>query len=249
MGKPWPNIHHWLVPQQPPRRRRTMALLTVLLLLGLGHTIVLRLLAWPLLAGDSPTACNYFCIHGGELGADGFEPFDAAVAWHDKLEGRKILLLVPHTSRIVEIGAVPSFEQTCRKELNKRGISSGKIRVIHSDASNVWEEAHAMADWLKERPGETVVLACSPFTSGRLRYVLNKVLGAASANRVQLATLPDPGCSPETWWRSRKGVKEFMYAWLELMYSWAHRNYARPNLPNAVEFQHDMRAKIGEAPR
>ena len=98
-----------------------------------------------------------------------------------KPAGRKILLLLPHDSRIVEIGAVRSFEQMCRSELDKRGIPPADVWSIRAEARDVWDEAHAMADWLKEHPGATVVLACSPFGSGRLRYVFNKVLGPADA--------------------------------------------------------------------
>ncbi len=104
MGTIWTKIR---------RCRRTMIGLAVLLVLALWHTVILRMLAWPLAAGDSSAACDYYCLHGGELGVDGFEPFDAAVGWHGKSAGRKILLLLPQTSRIVEIGAVRSFKEMC----------------------------------------------------------------------------------------------------------------------------------------
>jgi hypothetical protein len=228
--------------------RRTVILLVVLVLLGLGHALILRLLARPLAAADSSAACNYFCIHGGELGAEGFEPFAAAAAWHGNPPGRKILLLLPHASRIVEIGAVRSFEETCRSELDKVGVPDEDIWPIRADARNVWDEAHALSDWLKERPDATVRLACSSFSGGRLRFVFNRVLGPADAQRVQLATLPDPKRPADAWWRSRAGVKDFMYAWLELAYAWTYRGYPRVQPPDAATFQHDIRARIGEAP-
>ncbi len=228
--------------------RRTLIVLAVLVLLGLGHAPVLRLLAWPLEASGSSAACDYYCIHGGELGADGFEPFAAAAAWHGKPAGRKILLLLPRATRIVEIGAVRSFEEACQSELDKRGIPAADIRPIRADARDVQDEAHALSDWLKEHPDATVRLACSPFSSGQLRYVFGKVLAPADAERVRLAILPDPGCPPKTWWRSRKGVREFMFAWLALIYSRAEAADARPAPVGAATFQQEIRARIGEAP-
>jgi hypothetical protein len=243
----WPNIRRWLVARQRPGRR-TIFVLAVLLLLGLGHALILRLLAWPLAAGGSSAECDCFCIHGGELGADGFEPFDAAAAWHGKPAGRKIILLLPRMTRIVEIGAVRSFEQTCLSELGKRGVPPEDIWPIRADARDIWDEIHALDSWLKAHPDSTVSMACSPFTSGRLRYVLKKVVGPANAARVRLLWLPDPGSSVDTWWRSRRGVKDFMYAWLELIFAWVEGDQARPFPVGAATFQQEIRARIGEAP-
>ena len=130
-------------------------MLAVLVLLGLGHALILRLLTRPLLASGSSAECDCFCIHGGELGADGFEPYDAAAAWHGKPDGRRIILLLPRTTRIVEIGAVRSFEQTCLNELSKRGVPAADVWPIRADARDVWDEAHAMDDWLTAHPDST----------------------------------------------------------------------------------------------
>ena len=123
---------------------------------------------------------------------------------------------------------------------------SGSIRA---EARDVWGEAHAMADWLQEHPGATVVLACSPFGSGRLRYVFDKVLGPADAARVRLTLLPDPGCrigklvaQPQR----REGVHVCL-AGIDLCLGGRGRRppAARWGLPR---FKQEIRAQIGEAP-
>ena len=73
--------------------------------------------------------------------------------------GRKILLLLPPDSRIVEIGAVRSFERACRSELDKRGIPPADVLSLCAATHDVWGEARAMADWLPSHPGATAVLA------------------------------------------------------------------------------------------
>jgi hypothetical protein len=242
----WPNMrshaHAWL-----PGRRMAIAL-AVLVLLGLAHPVILRLLARPLVADDSNAACDCFCIHGDELGADGYEPFETAAQWRREQGGRTILLLLPHESRVVEIGAVRSFEQTCRNELAKRRIPSADIDAVHCDALNIWEEARGFSAWLKGHPDATVRFACCPMGSGRLRYVFNKALGPDDARRVHLATLPDPSFSADDWWQSRTGVKAFMYSWLDLAYAWAYPDSPHPYPSDARTFQDEVRARIGRAP-
>jgi hypothetical protein len=247
MHRARPNIRRWFVFKRPLTRRTTF-LLAVLLILALLHAAILRMLAWPLEAAPSSTSAAYYCLRGDELDVDGFEPFDHAAAWHAEAPGRKILLLPPPDSRIVEIGAVRSFEQTCRNELDKRRIPPSDVVSTRTETRDVWGEARAVADWSKKHPGATVVLACSPLSSGRLRYVLNKVLGPADAARVRLAWLPEPGTSIDSWWRSRRGVKTFMYAWLEMIYAWAEGDDSRPVPAGAAAFQQAIRARIGEAP-
>ncbi len=230
------------------RRRRTLIVLAVVVLLGLGHALILQLLAWPLLARESPLSANVYCLHGEELGVDGFEPFEHAAAWHAEAPGRKILLLLPPDTRVVEIGAVRSFERACRSELDKQRIPPSDVVAIRAEARGAWSEAHALAEWLKEHPGSTVRIACSPFTSGRLRYVFDKVLGPVDAERVGLAILPDPKCRIESWWRSQAGVKAFMFGWLDLIYARAKGAAPRPLPARAAAFQDELRKKIGEAP-
>ena len=225
-----------------------MIVLAVFVLLGLGHAFILRLLAWPLMARESPPQADFYCLHGGEFSADGCDPFDHAADWHAEAPRRKILLLAPPDNRIVEIGAVRSFERMCRSELEKRRIPPSDVMVIRTRTRDVWGEAHAMADWLQEHPAATVVLACSPFCSGRQRYVFDKVLGPADAARVRLTSLANPGGVTEAWWRSRSGVKDFMYSWLELIYAWAEGDDAQGLTAGAAEFQNAIRLQIGEAP-
>jgi hypothetical protein len=244
MSTAWPAIRRWLIPKRIPRRR-TLIALGVVVLLVFGHALILRMLAWPLVAGDAAAAGDCFCIHGGELGADGFEPLDAAARWHGSSAGRKILLVLPRDSRIVEVGAVRSFEQTCRSELKKRGIPAADVISIRAEARNLHDEACALSTWLQANPDTTVLFACSSFGSGQLRHVLDKVLDPADVKRVRLAALSDPACTVETWWRSRRGVKEFMYAWLGLLYAWVEGDSHRPVPPHAARFQDEVRARIG----
>jgi hypothetical protein len=226
--------------------RRTQFALLALIVLALLHPLVLRLLSWPLQSFDPPTTTDFFCLHGGELGIDGFEALRRASAWQRQTKGT-ILLVSPRTTRLVEIGAVPSFEQTCRRELKKYGVSEANVETIRGDVRNTWDKARALDDWLKKHPQANVSLACSPFASGRLRYIFNKVLDRRDSARIRLVSLPDPVSGSTSWWRSRTGVKDFMYAWLDMAYTCCVGDDEPAPQPSAAEFQKNVMAEIREA--
>jgi hypothetical protein len=228
--------------------RRAIFWLSMLAALLVLHPLILRLLARPLQAADSSASSAFLCLHGSELGIDGFKAFDRAVEWQRETVGT-VLLLLPRATRLVEIGAVPSFEQTCRRELAKRGVPENNVELIHADARNTWDEARALSDWLNRHPQATVSLACSPFAGGRMTYVFNKVLDPSARSRVRVIPLPDPASTAKGWWRSQSGVKDLMYAWLDLAYAWWMGDDAPAAQPSAAEFRKTVTAAIGEAPR
>src|SRR6516165_10364719 len=88
-------------------RRRTLITLLVLLTLVALHPLILWMLAWPLQTAYSSSTTDYYCVHGRELGLDGFQTLDRAAEWHRKTGGT-ILLMLPRASRLVEIGAALS---------------------------------------------------------------------------------------------------------------------------------------------
>jgi hypothetical protein len=230
--------------------RWIVILLAVLIMLGLGHAFILRLVAWPLTAkGALSWQAGFYALHGDEYGADGFEAFDSAAAWYAEAPGRKILLFLPPDSHLVEIGAVRSFERTCRSELDKRRIPMSDVLSVHVASRGAAAEARVAANWLAEHREATVMLACSAFRSNWLRQVFDNVLGPADAGRIEFVMLADPKCRPENWWKSRAGVKEFMYGWLELIYGWSGGDKDCRHPTGAAEFQQEMRTKIGEAPQ
>ena len=190
----WSNIRKCLAFRRPSRR--TSIALAIVLFVVVAGAILLRVLTWPLLAQGSAPQADFYCLHGAELGVNGFKAFDHAAAWHAEAAGRKILLLLPPDSRVVEIGAAPSFEAMCRRELDKRGISPSDVGAIRTAVGGVWGQAHALQGWLREHPGATVAFACSPLSSGRLRYVFDTVIGRADASRLGLTWLPEPADPP-----------------------------------------------------
>ena len=231
-----------------PSRRVWVALAIVLIGLGL-HAPVLRALAWPLIANEPAQDASYLCLHGTEHCVDGDDAFDRAADWYHEDSAREILVLDSPPSRLVEIGALPSLEQRCRRELVGRRVPDEAIQRLAGRAIDDWDGAHVLADWLRDHPAARIALVCSRFNGGRLRYVVGRVMEQGIAARIRIVAPPTPHGVERNWWRSRDGVKDFMFAWLGLVYAWSEgENRLAPQSWTIAEYQAMLRETFGEAP-
>jgi len=94
--------------------------------------------------------------------------------------------------------------------------------VIHGRSRTVWDDARGIQGWLSEHPDEELVLVCSPFAGAARRRVLDCVLGPRDAARAHLFSFPNPWFDTAHWWRSRTGVKHWMFGILDLAYVWLY---------------------------
>jgi hypothetical protein len=229
--------------------RRLAVVLALVSLVWLVHRPLLRGLARPLISDERQGECDAICLHGTEMGADGDRCYEEATARWQQLPSRSILLIEPQPRRLSELGAVPSFEAFCRSQLGKRSVAAGAVRLIPGRARDVWDEAHVLGSWLEANPGRRVSLLCNQFSSRRIRYALDHVLGPEDAARVDVVPLTDRLVDEDNWWRSRQGVKNFMFAWLGLIYT---VRYGEQRVPptrwSVAEYEEMLQAKLGDAP-
>ena len=168
-----------------------MAALAVAAILA-GHGPLLRMLSWPLVDEQAPGEAALRCLHGNEYGAEGDPTLDESVQWCREAPGRRILLLEPRPHRVVQQQIVPSFDEMVRRELIARGVRGAAIVTVPGKAGNDWEKARLLGAWLQQNPTAEVLLVCDRFHSGRLRYVLDSVLGRELAGRAGSAPWPIP---------------------------------------------------------
>ncbi len=211
------------------------------LLLGLALFGCLWLLRAPLLSGmarlliaDGPP--GEFDVVWVRPECDGV--FDVVAGLYREAPSRRIVLVEPAPIRLVQVGLVPSFEAICRREFGARGIPQNAVTVVGRGARNGWEEARAAAEWLHAAPDARVLLLCDRFRSGAERSILNAVLGPDAAARVRILALPSRNYDETDWWRSRKGVRQFMYATLSRLYvGWAGEPKEIPERQSPEDFE------------
>jgi hypothetical protein len=228
---------------------RLAILLGVISLVWLVHGPLLRGLARPLVADRPQGECDGICLRGTDFGADGDRCYEEAAARWQQLPSRAILLIEPWPYRVSEMGAAPSFEALSRRQLDVRGVEAGAVRLIPGKARDVWDQARSLGAWLEDHPSCRVEFLCDRFYSRQVRYALDHVLAAEDADRVDVVPLSDRLVDEDNWWRSRKGVKDFMFAWLALAYTVRQGEHrAPPTRWSVAEYEEMLQAKLGEAP-
>jgi hypothetical protein len=228
---------------------KTAVVLAIVAGVGLGHAPLLRLLARPLTDQQPQDEAAFLCLEGDEYGVEGDPTFDEPALWYHEAPARRILLLEPCPHRVVELGVVPSFEQMARRELTRRGVRDVAIVTVEGPMRDEWENARRLGAWLDENPAAEVALLCGRFHSSQVRYALDAVLDRQSAARVRIRALADPEYNETNWWRSRRGVKGFMYGWLGLLYAWGEgEERIAPAGWSARKYQSVLEETYGKAP-
>jgi uncharacterized SAM-binding protein YcdF (DUF218 family) len=200
----------------------------VLTAVVLGHGPALRMFAWPLVDDQPSASAAVLCLQGDERGVEGDATLDEATGWCRSVPAGRILLLPPWPSRVVEMEVVPSFQQMVRRELTARGVDASAIVALPGKARDDWDKARRLGEWLEQNPGAEVMLLCNRFHSGRMRHVLDAVLGQTAAAHVRIRGMASSDYDPAYWWRSRQGVKDVMFGWLSLAFSWGHGRQPDP---------------------
>ncbi len=243
-------------PGQPPGRRswrRRAGILLLLLaaaaVLAVGYRPLLRAAARPLVCDQARCGGEFLCLEGGELGVSGENCFQLAADWCRQASTHRILLLAPLRSRIVQIGAVPSFKEHSRWALARRGVPDRVIQPVPGAGQDDWQRARLLKTFLADHPQAELALVCSRFRGGQTRYVLDAVLGP-DATRVAVLGLRSAAYDETDWWRLREAMKDFAYAWLGLACAWWEgADRVVPRRWTVAEYRALLRKTYGEAPR
>lgn len=171
------------------------------------------------IGGDVEANCVWIRTCDG-LSGDGVACYDwAAMLFHND-RSRHMLLSVPPPNRLVQAGALPSFEETSLRELSARAIPIEAVITIEGNEHDPWQEVRFLEAWLDERPKARVVLLCNRFAGRFWRRVLDSVLQSEYRERVAVWALPDPLCDETNWWRTRGGFKNVFNSYVALLYAW-----------------------------
>lgn len=181
-----------------------VVVLSRLLLAGFG---------WLLIWDDPPTEFNTVLMLGGDRCHEG-----AAILLRQD-PSRKILLIRSAPDNLVKCGALPAGEITARRLLQERGVPPCAILTADGQARSACECARLLQHWMTGHPGGRVLALCDRFDSRRMRLILDHALDGPSSERVAVHGLPDRIYDESNWWRTRRGVKQFLIAALALLYT------------------------------
>ncbi len=228
------------------RRWRWGLALGIVLAIFLGHGPLLSGLASILVVRQPSDGANFIVLRGSERGVFGASGFRAAVDFCQRDPSHRILLIGHHPGRLVELGILPSWETFARGELARRGVPAAAVAVVKGKAVDDWDDCRLLAAWLKARPEAIVAVAANPLGSRCVRYMLDAAMTPSEAARAPVFLLDDLRCTPFNWYKSRSGVKGFMFAWLDMIYAWRHGSDRQMPPPQSVEaYQKTLSERFG----
>jgi uncharacterized SAM-binding protein YcdF (DUF218 family) len=115
--------------------------------------------------------------------------------------------------RIVASGRIlrpyASIAELMQRDLTDRGVPATAVVRLPNRARNTLEEANAVSEFLSTHGWKKILVVTSNYHTRRARFIYEHALPPGTELRVVAA--PDPVYDPNSWWRTREGVKTFFY--------------------------------------
>lgn len=168
----------------------------LLLVLTLSCDWTLPLLAGWLDVGQVPCRTDYVMILHGDSEV---RPFIAAALVKSGLASSVLLTKLKPPATSVD-SVWPLGHEVAPKVLAARGVPPEKIIELNRECTNTFEEASALAVFLRARPDATVSVVTSHFHTRRTRWTIERALGG-KAHNIYLVSAPVDQVDPSTWWQ------------------------------------------------
>jgi uncharacterized SAM-binding protein YcdF (DUF218 family) len=101
------------------------------------------------------------------------------------------------------------IEELMQRDLKGLGVPANAIVPVTHRGTNTREEAIADAQAIAAHGWKKVLLVTSNYHTRRADYIFERTLPAGTELRVISA--PDSDYDPNGWWRTRNGLKRFLY--------------------------------------
>lgn len=226
------------------RRGCVVVLLLLVVCLALWRQPILQGLAWILVVDQQPQQIDYVLIGGG----DGC--FDEAARLYRQRPSRRVLLMEPPPGRLVRLGILPTVESASRRALEARDVPPEVVEVIVWKAGDPTTRTQRLQAWMKDHPHVRTVYLCERFASRHVRCLLDWRLAPEAAAHIAVRGLPDRRFDETNWWRSRRGVKEWVLRSMALAHAWCRgEEDERGEDWDPDQYERSLRAERAEVAR
>ncbi len=129
--------------------------------------------------------------------------------------------------RIVASGRIlrpyASIAELMQRDLTERGVPATAVVRFPNRGRNTLDEANAVSEFLSTHGWKKIIVVTSNYHTRRAGFIYEHALAPGAELRVVAA--PDPAYDPNSWWRTREGVKTFFYELVGYMVArWELRN-------------------------
>ncbi len=111
-----------------------------------------------------------------------------------------------------------------KRDLIERGVPAAAIDEFTHREDDTRDEAIALTEFIGSHKWKKILLVTSNYHTRRAQYIFERTLPQGSQLRVVSA--PDSEYDPNSWWRSRRGMKIFFHEAIgSLVALWELRHY------------------------
>lgn len=111
-----------------------------------------------------------------------------------------------------------------KRDLVERGVPAASVDEFTHREDDTRDEALALSEFIASHKWKKILLVTSNYHTRRAKYIFERTLPQGSQLRVISA--PDSEYDPDSWWRSRRGMKIFFHECVgSLVAIWELRHY------------------------
>lgn len=197
-------------------------LVVVVILIGLLYLVrapLLRLAGNFWIQSDPPAKCDAIVI----LGDDNFNADRATRAadlYHDGWAPR-----VVGSGRWLRPYA--NIAELMQHDLEARGVPHQAAIPFAHDAADTLEELKGIRDFVEQHGWQHVMIVTSNYHTRRTRYLAEHVFAANV--RVLVVAAPDHEYDPDSWWRTRGGMKIFFHEFVGMFVAMWEVHHQKPS--------------------
>ena len=112
---------------------------------------------------------------------------------------------------------LPPPHEVNRGILVNRGVPADNVIILPGAAETTFDEAQALATFLKDRPGARVIVVTSDYHSRRSRWIFQRTL-AGRSDVLSFVSAPTDYVDMDQWWREQWGMKIVPVEYLKLAF-------------------------------
>jgi len=141
-----------------------------------------------------------------------------------------------------------SIAELMQHDLTDRGVPATAVVRFPNRARNTLEEAGAVSEFLSTHGWKKIIVVTSNYHTRRARFIYEHALAPGTELRVIAA--PDPAYDPNSWWRTREGLKTFFYEFLGYIVAhWELRHSDAHTVSSALVSTHVPRVQLRKSVR
>lgn len=134
-----------------------------------------------------------------------------------------VLLYRRRATRLERLGITPMTDETARRELLQRGFSDDRLQSLPESPVGKSKLVTALSLWLAEHPDRSVHLLCDRFNSRTWDLLVRRAEKSRLKERIAIVPLANRHFDETNWWRSKRGTRAFLNAYLTLGFHFFRR--------------------------